>query len=338
MNLSGFTEEFTNWRQTLPVTYDHLRVSNGSRPIGFRFSKFIINIEASLSGTSIVACGEANTQEQVVTKALAELIERSAMMQFYAGGPEANGQTSNGWAAHTRFDRAKQNAIFELVERDGVLSQWYCREPFFQLQTVNLPKQLQQWAETELSQSELPILKILLSTKGIGPSATCLLLNKNGFGVSGHSSKPNLVAAIESALAEACRAAHLTIRRSFWNDSLLLKKIEGPAKRISPGAHAVFYAYHRPFPQWMFGRDLTWNDAVTQWESQIDQFYSNEYPGFSFQMTLDEPLVVGVARNSRSFEPAWGATDENHVFQIAQKRSGLALTYENINCEPHIVA
>ena len=78
---------------------------------------------------------------------------------------------------------ARSNAIFELIERDAVLSQWYSAIPFLEVSPKELPSQIQDWAVDELCRSEFPILKILFSTEGLGPSITCVLMNQKGFGV-----------------------------------------------------------------------------------------------------------------------------------------------------------
>jgi ribosomal protein S12 methylthiotransferase accessory factor YcaO len=80
----------------------------------------------------------------------------------------AQATTSNGWAAHPSEAQAKLNAIFELVERDAVLAQWYSKTPFLRLTSAEFPENLQRWASTELAISEYPELIVLFSTEGLG--------------------------------------------------------------------------------------------------------------------------------------------------------------------------
>lgn len=56
------------------------------------------------------------------TKALFELVERTVFNTI------ADGETSSGWAAHSDPDKAKENAKFELIERDAVLCSWMLRK------------------------------------------------------------------------------------------------------------------------------------------------------------------------------------------------------------------
>jgi len=57
------------------------------------------------------------------TKSLFELIERTVFKMTDVG------ITSSGWAAHTELEIAKQNAMFELIERDAVLCSWLLKKP-----------------------------------------------------------------------------------------------------------------------------------------------------------------------------------------------------------------
>lgn len=271
-------------RISSPFRYDSLSIEKGHRPVGFRFFQHIINIKASIGNREMVVTGEANSLELAHAKARSELIERSALISF---ADDTQAETSNGWAAHPSKAQTTLNAVFELVERDAVLSQWYSATPFLQVPTTELPTDLQHWATDELSRSEYPELLVLLSSQGLGPSVSCILKNANGFGVSGHATRATLRESIESALAEACRAAHATLRREYWGDTLKLKRGElGPA---NPGAHSVYYAYHEPFPNWMFGAPLAWAEANNVWKTKTTAI-NRQVGEFKFQTILESDL------------------------------------------------
>ena len=315
----------------LPFTYDSLQSESGRRPVGFRFSKHIINITARLVGQEIVVCGEADSREIAEAKAFSELVERSALI---SSAETYNAETSNGWAAHPDKDHARLNAILELVERDAVLSQWYSSTPFFEIQVSDLPEKIRQWSKEELSRSEFPHLRVLLSTRGLGPSVTCLFMDKNGLGVSAHSTRLSLEDSIESAIAEVCRAAHGTIRREHWQDTIKLR--DGMPGFVDPGTHAVYYAYHEAFPGWMFGNQLSWDEAIQQWQTQIDSV-TNGLNDFIYQPVFKLPLHVGFAKHSTAFNLHWRRTV---VEQVAKTKgaSRLNLKTETINGKPHIVS
>jgi len=307
--------------------FQGLSVEIGHRPEGLRYSQHIINIKATLEGHRIVVTGEGDSIRLALAKACSELTERAALIST---GDLYGATTSNGWSAHPEFQTARQHAVFELIERDAVLAQWYSSTPFLKIRSDQFPLDLKKWAASELSRSEFPELSVLISTKGLGPSVTCLLKNKNGFGVSGHASRATLRNAIESALAEACRAAHATLRREYWGDTFKLKnKTPGP---VDPGAHSVYYAYHEPFPKWMEGNAISWTEADTLWRFRIGGIVESD---FSFQTVLQAPIFAGFAKHPLAVELHWGSTDENLVrCSVTAQRLGEI----SINNETHIVS
>lgn len=330
-------DSFTWWK-TLPFELRDVRISSGSRPIGFRFSRFIINIEAILNDSEIQSCGEADTKELAATKAVMELIERASLMLWHRERQDDASRTSNGWAAHETLSQAKASAVLELVERDAVLAQWYSSIPFLEIRPQEWPEEIAEWSRTELARSEFPEMKLLLSTEGIGPSLTCLFVDKRGHGVSGHASKTTLSESIGAAISEACRAAHHALRRTFWEDSrILFDRAQG--KRVQPGAHAVHYAYRETFPRWMFGDGLSWADAEATWNRRIDSILGLEFSRFGFEQTLMEPAVVGFASHPQIFELFWGTTDAQKVSEKMRDRMfSSSMNGKTPNTQPHIVA
>lgn len=259
--------ELSQFIGPLPFHYQSIRIFQSHRPKGFRFHNHSIIIDARFKDESIISCGEDTELMVAIAKARSELIERTAIANLPSLEWNLNTtvtpfkyNTSNGWAAHPQKDKAEIGAVLELLERDAVMAQWYKQSPFLELELDSgpYPIKISNWANTELIQSEFPILRILLSTEGLGTSITCLLLNNQGFGVCGHSTKLQLEDAVDNAIGEACRAAQFTLRKSFWSDSLSLRENRSDAK-INPGAHGVYYAYHEAFPKWMFGNQISWN-------------------------------------------------------------------------------
>lgn len=316
--------ENSKWWEHLPFPYSSCEITMGTRPEGFRFYPYIFNIEAELYGRRFLVCGEAHSSELAITKAIAELLERSALFQH------AGGQSSNGWAAHTAIAEARSKAIFELVERDAVLAQWYTATPFFCVS--DLPEPIRRWQLAELAKSEYPILKVLLSTRGLGPSVTCLMMNEQGFGISSHASGASLEESIEGAIAEACRAAHLSLRREHWQNTLDLKAAR--VTRIEPGAHGLYYAYQEAFPAWMFGAGIDWAAAKADWDRRVGGIFLSE---FTFRPVLHAPLVAGFAANPKALSLSWGTTQIDEILKtIAGQR--LAASSTEWNLKPHIVS
>jgi len=325
------SQENMKWWQSLPYPFTECEISQGTRPDGFRFHSDIINIEAVLFGRRFLVCGEADSADLAMTKAVAELLERAALITWNRLRPE-NIKSSNGWAAHQTVEAAKQAAIFELLERDAVLGQWYTSTPFLEIELDHLPTSIRNWRNEELAKSEFPIMRILLSTKGIGPSVTCVLMNKDGFGVSSHATRESLELAIESAIAEACRAAHLFLRRAFWDDSLTLQL--GVVAEIEPAAHSVYYAYHERLPSWMFGDVIKWKEATQRWDAALSQISFDE---FQFQTIATDPLVIGFAEHPSAFELRWGPSSTKTILKMAASRR-LSPIQTEWNLKPHIIS
>jgi len=325
------SQNFLADAKAIPFKFDSLRIEVGQRPIGFRFSQHIVNIIAQLGHSKIAACGEADSRELAEAKALSELMERSALVSF---GHKYGAKNSNGWAAHPNKVQCRANAIFELIERDAVLAHWYSAAPFSELAQDQWPLEIQHWATTELSRSEFPRIRILVSNLGIGPSVTCVFQNGNGFGVCAHSSRPTLTEAIKSAIAEACRPAHASIRRDHWADSLKLKVGNGDPSAHE--AHGVFYAYHEPFPKWMFGESMNWDQALNLWSKKSAAMNADDTQ-FKFEVVSEAPLFVGFATHHQAFELRWGSTDVDWISSLSgYKRIGL--NKNQINKEVHIVS
>ena len=314
-----------------PFRYDLLQVENGRRPTGFRFSSYIVNLKAALSGQEFVVTGEGDSLELAHAKARFELLERSALISW---AHLYHAENSNGWSAHPNLVQAEANAIFELVERDAVLSQWYSSTPFLELAPDEWPQEIRDWAVQELARSEFPQMRLLISTRGIGPSVTCLFLNAEGFGVSAHATRETLGYSIRAAIAEACRPAHASIRRDHWQATLKLKRGEGDSMASEP--HALYYAYHEPFPTWIFGEQIGLAQAENIWEERTAALTLHREE-FEFVRVLTEPLFVGFARHPKAFQLRWGNTDPHWVCS-APGSERLNLVFNQVNKNIHIVA
>lgn len=314
-----------------PFVYDSIRLEAGRRPTAFRFAKHILNITAKLNQHEFIVCGEADDLELAKAKVFSELMERSALIVYGANYQAIN---SNGWAAHPDGTQARLNAIYEVVERDAVLAQWYSATPFLELEQSQWPLEIQHWTKSELAASEFPQMRILFSALGLGPAITVLFINENGFGVSAHATKETLTESIKSAITEACRPAHASIRREHWKDSLKLKIGQGDP--VAADAHAVYYAYHEPFPKWIFGEKINWNIALEKWEEKITILKQIENQ-FEFTEIMEEPISVGFAKHPESFQLSWGCTNADWVAsQAGWKRLGIDT--KKINKQVHIVS
>jgi hypothetical protein len=158
-------------------------------------------------------------------------------------------------------------------------------------------------------------------------------MNEDGFGVCSHATRSTFEEGIRSAIAEACRAALHALRRSNWGDTLALKtRCE---QKVDPIAHALYYAYHEPFPAWMFGSVRSLSETQEVWVTRLTEFTAIE-SRFSFNRVLETP-VVGFAEHPEAFALDWGLTDPDRVTNSSGGQR-LGLTSEAVNVRPHIVS
>jgi ribosomal protein S12 methylthiotransferase accessory factor YcaO len=244
-------------------------------------------------------------------------------------------ENSNGWAAHIEKTDSENAAISELVERDAVLAHWYTCTPFSELNLNTIPL-IKQWADKELINSEFPQLRILISSIGFAPTVTVLLANSDNYGVAGHSAKSNLFEAIESAIGEATRAAHLTLRRAYFSESKNIFIGNNTSnKNVDSGVHAVFYAYHTPFPNWMFGTKINLEEAKHLYQQAWTKFYFYQNSKFHVQTVMDYPLFVSFAARADIIPLRWGITDTQRIEEIRTLER--FKNYKIINTDIHIV-
>ncbi len=173
-------------------------------------------------------------------KALSEAIERAVLMEF--AYQQKIVETSNGWSCHRSAPLAKENAIFELIERDVALTAWQSGGPFMQLPEELWPSVLIAWKMSLNPRPEFFDLKILLSETENGACISALLFNDRGNFVTGHAAGTHLESVIISATAECLRSAHAAIRLEHFADVLSLHA--GTTNKITkPGVHSLAYAY-----------------------------------------------------------------------------------------------
>jgi hypothetical protein len=321
------------WWMSLPFKLSDVVVVESVRPIGLRFRKYSFNIAGKIDGQNILVTGEANTKDLAITKAVAEFIERCVLIEFSKKHHDV--KTSNGWAAHTNSESAQENAIRELVERDAVLRHWYTRTPFHVLNLNSLPEHIQQWVKTELSRSEFPELKILISHLGYGPSVSAVLMNKNGYGVTGHCSKESIIDSIEGAIEESCRMAHHYLLKTYLCDTEKMKS--GENTKVETGSHGVYYAHQEPFPSWILGQSIDLKSGANCW-SLKNKDLSRCKSAFILTMASSGTLFVYQAKNESVIELSWGLEKFDSLAIRLNGKIDKRLIYEsNINLKPHII-
>ncbi len=321
------------WWTTLPFQLSDVVVAESVRPKGFRFRSYSFNIAGKINGKNILVTGEADTKDLAITKAVAEFIERCVLIESSVNKHEI--KTSNGWAAHTSEIEAQENAIRELVERDAILRHWYTRTSFDVFNLNSLPEHIQQWAKTELSISEFPELKILVSHLGHGPSVSAILMNKDGYGVTGHCSKESIVDSIEGAIEESCRMAQHYLLKTYLRDTEKLKS--GETTKVETGSHGVYYAHQEPLPTWMFGKTIDLQSVIVSWSLKNTDLKKCK-SAFSLTRARSNPLFVFQAQYDSAIELTWGLENfDSLANRLDGKIDKHVILESKINLKPHII-
>jgi hypothetical protein len=242
-------------------------------------------------------------------KSIAEGVER-AIYKALKGTPHGTAN-SNGWAAHLTPEKAKRSGLEELLERDAVLVHWFCRKPMTEIEPKSCPPWLIRWLNSELSLgTRFKRLRVLVSDQGYLPTITTVLLDSNGFAVMSHATSKSMDQALQKALAETCRIAQIALEGHYLQSSLNLVTTPCPDDvRISPEDHAMVYAYHQRFPEWIFDTTKTWNQANKDWAEAYGAF-DETVLGIEFHQIVSGPLVVGYCSSDKIQNLFFGRTDE----------------------------
>lgn len=90
--------------------------------------------------------------------------------------------TSSGVAAHTDYNLAIQNALFELIERDAIMRNWYERKPPYRVNIAHLPFHIQKRCDfwkckgrsvyiLDMGSKYLPVIEVII----VSPKYPCFV-------------------------------------------------------------------------------------------------------------------------------------------------------------------
>jgi len=229
----------------------------------------------------------------------------------------------------------------ELVERDAVLVHWLGRTPMAEIPASSWPTWLSAWTNQELRLSpKLTTLRVLLSSEGHKPTLTTVLLTDDGHAVLSHATARSLKEALQKALAETCRIAHIASAGAHIDTSVQLGEAADDASQITPEDHAMYYAYHERLPDWIFGQRITWRDAEAQWTAGQYLFDKTIAPTLnaSFVQVSDGPIFVGYAKCDMIQNLFFGRTkDAQSKGLINVRRLRQKVEADRFNLMPHCV-
>ncbi len=302
------------------------------RPRGYRFAKYSFKSKVRTGEIVGYGFGEDDNELCAIQKSMSEAVERAAFYLARTLQPNFEFHSTNGWAAHVTEEKCKENALYELLERDAVLLHWLKQIPMSEVAPLSFPAWLKAWAEKELVRSSnFNSLRVLISSAGHIPTATIVLANPEGNAICSHAADKNPEVAISKALIEACRIAH-------WFDREAVTSIPrvGASKLLEE--HAFYYSKNSKLPAWLFGPALPFATLRKNWNNHYKQFQNSDFK-YEFCTFARGPIVVGYCRSEEIQDLYLGPTEiALHQGKINFARLGMNSTSGNINLGLHIVS
>lgn len=303
----------------------------------FLHSKYYYFTKVTGGGFNEVGHAEGDCQLITIQKSISEAVER--ILYRCLKGTEHGTLTSNGWATHLNRQSAKKAALAELLERDAALVHWLCKRPLLEIANEDTPQWLRLWADENLKNSEFPQLHVFMSQLGHVPTISTMLMNNQGHGVISHCADASLEKAIYRALAETCRLARMATSRRYVDSSLALTTLtEDTDTILGPIEHAVAFAHHLTFPEWIFGENISMRDASEKWNLHLRQYALNPIT-YSFKEVLTSPLSSGYCSSPDVQNLFFGKTTnaKKAKYLNVGRLKNISLS-GSINLIPHFVA
>lgn len=287
-----------------------------------------IYVEINVNGISTSGSSIDKSSDLAFIKAGAEAIERLVCIQ--------NNIHSNGVAAHVDFDKAKNNAKFELLERDSFLSHFVCKEAFITPKKELLENPLFGSIKSKLERLgiELKIVKLKTARDYYGFACFCLPMNgdlsfSSVIGL-GYSDDPT--SSLSKAIFE-CLPSMVWHISEAGNEKKLTQSSFYSLKTFSPEDH----------------RDLFLGDSYKQEIREIvehittKEMFDATNMTFKFEQlesTLDfinkSPIKVVKANSKDAQSIYYGPTDISLLnIKRLQNFTGKSINTDELNLMPH---
>jgi hypothetical protein len=288
-------------------------------------------------GFTIEGFGEDSHEIVALQKSLAEGLER--LVFYLSTGSSYETETSNGWAAHPRLKLASNNARFELLERDAVISQWLRGQPFQELAQSDIEKVLQPNLLTHAQTLTWSRPRILFAWHGFTPVALVMFQSSDKKSICSSAAGENIFSAINKAASESIRIAEFANFQTRRNESLIyLGESRTDNRKLLPIDHGLYFAYHQAFPEEMIFSETSLASAKAQW-AQCLVSHQDFFSEISVSVVCQAPIYVVRAYSSRVqdlyFGPLLFTFNSN---KLNMKRLN-ARNFDDLNCKyPHPVA
>ena len=274
------------------------------RPEGYGIPGFISG-SVRVSMSDIQAQGFSDSSSDLCeVKSISEALERLVLNYFTRENKIT--ETSNGWASHTDPSSAIDNSIFELIERDVVLTNWHNGGVFYEIPETLWPEELINWKKSRPVELEFSDLKLFLTKNENGCAVSALLFNDNKNFIAAHSSRSELKQAMLSATSECMRAAHSALRFEYFADVLALHNKNCKSRTIDPGAHSLAYAYSVSLPNSIQFKSASDFEILKSWKWHQDNFKKLEINRFKIKLFKISDRYVARAKADFMQDIYWG--------------------------------
>ena len=272
---------------TTPVSVKVIEQRPSIRNSAFAVFKHSIITAVEANGETLLGVGEDNDPQLARKKSIFEAIER---VIFKSVANKGFKPTSNGWAAHINTELCRENAMFELIERDACMKLFHSQSDLHFVSSESLPEYLQIWIKNLVAKTTFKKVEFAIIDCGFSLVAATLLLDEDGYGVFGFASGTSFEKSIYKSLSEAARMAETALSKVFYLSS---KRLAEEGFSSCPQDHAVYYAHHEKIPRWLFkSRKSSWKNLESEWKNQnFNSVFDEVNP--DFKVHLDDGLIVG---------------------------------------------
>lgn len=277
-------------------------------------------VTITLEGEEIWGRGSHQDIDLALQAACAEVVERASLLLYRKRGFD---WTSNGIAAHSSLQSAKDGAIAELIERDAYLAHYLTNTPFSALELTPELRSIQ--AGLDVKGIELKIRR-LVSPRGWNVALAACFGTKaeKPFGVFiGASCKLTL----ESAVAKAVKESVTLVTGFLRKEVSYQENFNGPLFHHRLAALPPSADLMKSFFRMSVGRAETPIDL-----SEIQFEVLDKHP-----VLASCPLTVVRATNLKAQTLFFGPTREHHINLGRLKHFlGKEIAIEDVNRTTHL--
>lgn len=265
------------------------------------------------------------SDELAIARAWGEFVERYSF--FKEIRTDATIANSNGFAAHTVYEKAKEAALAELIERDVFLCSWLLRRPAQEVEIKSVP--VSQVYAVRLKQLEQLGFQTRFGLFGrcMGHYVGVSVTQSSKFSAMSTVAKPTLKLAMEHLIRESA-----TTVSDFTSSAL------EPLEEITESARPIDHLRHYlNAPREGFLASLIHGQGV-----------ASEVPGFGWaisDLTKDNSFALEsgyhVSRAvSEECQKLWFGPTKRETVNLARLSAflGKEVAYESLNLAPHPLA